>query len=416
MRLPTIGMTTALVLGLMVAAPLASSTASAAGPAPGIPLPTCADAMPTMVGTPDPDQLGGTPGDDVIFGLAGGDQIDGAGGNDLICGGRGSDSLDGGDGEDRVFGQADKVVSTGTEDAVHIGDLLYSSPGDDVLDAGTVSDEAGYKRPEIFDFSTNEDSAVTVDLRAGTADSDTHGHDTLVIDGVNHARKVIGTAFDDHLLGSIDDDVFDAGPGDDVVRARAGADVIKAGDGDDELVGGPDHDGSRDPIEPSAGADTLVPGRGDDLLKPGGDPRGFAASGDILRFDSTFRSVTVDLAHGTANGQGFDRLVIGGAVKVIGGGSDDNLFGSKYADLLVGRSGLDRLEGRQGDDELYGDGLGSGATEPGRDALFGGDGADLLDGGALRDLLAGGLGDDLDVDTRAVNTCTGVERHNPSGC
>ena len=50
--------------------------------------------------------------------------------------------------------------------------VLYSSPGDDVLDAGTVSDEAGYKRPEIFDFSTNEDGAVTVDLRAGTADSD----------------------------------------------------------------------------------------------------------------------------------------------------------------------------------------------------------------------------------------------------
>lgn len=415
MRVHLIGTTTALILGLTVATPLASTARTAPGPAAG-PLVTCANASPTMQGTDGLDRLIGTPGPDVIFGLSGADQIDGRGGDDLICGGRGSDDLDGGAGDDRVFGQADKVISTGTEDVLHIGDLLHSSPGDDLLDAGNVSDEAGYKRPEVFDFATNEDGPVTVDLRAGTADSDAHGHDTLVIEGVNHARKIIGTAFDDHLYGSIDDDIFEAGAGDDVIKARAGADLIEAGGDDDVLVGGPDHDGTRDPIEPSSGADTLVPGRGDDVLKPGGDPRGFASSGDILRFDGSFRSVTVDLAHGTANGQGSDRLVIDGAVQVIGGGADDNLFGSQYADLLVGRSGLDRLEGRAGNDELYGDRLFTGTDVPGRDALYGGKGTDVLGGGAFRDLLDGGPGNDLDVDVAATNTCRDVERHNPRGC
>ena len=267
MRLHLIGTTTAVILGLTVATPLASTARTTAGPAAG-PLVTCSNAIPTMQGTEGRDRLIGTPGSDVIFGLGGDDQIEGMGGDDLICGGRGSDDLDGGVGDDRVFGQADKMVSTGTEDALHIGDLLHSSPGDDLLDAGSVSDEVGFKRPEVFDFATNEDGPVTLDLRAGTADSDAHGHDTLVIEGVNHARKIIGTAFDDDLYGSIDDDIFDAGAGDDVIKARAGADLIDAGDGNDLLVGGADHDVSRDPIERSWTGDVLDPGRGKRCLGP----------------------------------------------------------------------------------------------------------------------------------------------------
>ena len=100
----------------------------------------------------------------------------------------------------------------------------------------------------------------------------------------------------------------------------------------------------------------------------------------------------------------------------MGSESDDNLFGSRYADLLIGRVGLDRLEGRGWRTTSCTASARRAETRPGRDALYGGAGADLLDGGALRDLLAGGLGNDLDVDTRAVNTCTGVERHNPRGC
>ena len=140
------------------------------------------------------------------------------------------------------------------------------------------------------------------------------------------------------------------------------------------------------------------------------------AFSDVLNYSSALRPVTVDLTHGTANGQGSDTLRIDGSVQVIGGPADDNLFGSRYAERLVGRSGLDRLEGRGGDDELYGDRLFTGTDVPGRDALYGGKGTDVLGGGAFRDLLDGGPGNDLDVDVAATNTCRDVERHNPRGC
>ena len=64
----------------------------------------CDGRIPTIVGTPGPDQLIGTPGDDVIHGLAGNDKITGAAGNDYVCGGDGNDYLMSGSGVDSVFG------------------------------------------------------------------------------------------------------------------------------------------------------------------------------------------------------------------------------------------------------------------------------------------------------------------------
>jgi Ca2+-binding RTX toxin-like protein len=67
---------------------------------------TCAEGIPTIVGTPGPDTLIGTTGPDFITGLVGNDRIDGLGGDDIICGDEGNDFLRGDAGNDRMFGGA----------------------------------------------------------------------------------------------------------------------------------------------------------------------------------------------------------------------------------------------------------------------------------------------------------------------
>lgn len=65
---------------------------------------------------------------------------------------------------------------------------------------------------------------------------------------------------------------------------------------------------------------------------------------------------------------------------------DDQITGTKWADLFWGAGGNDKLVGGAGNDELDGD--------AGNDKLYGGSGKDWLSGGTGKDLLDGGLGID----------------------
>ncbi|XWN31594.1 MAG: tail fiber protein [Devosia sp.] len=110
------------------------------------------------------------------------------------------------------------------------------------------------------------------------------------------------------------------------------------------------------------------------------------------------------------------------ADRIDGGGSDDRLGGTQFANVLtacggddavfagagddtvLGGSGHDRLAGSAGRDDISGgpgvDTLGGGRGEDtlsggrGDDHLFGGVGADALDGGGASDKLVGGSGND----------------------
>ena len=104
----------------------------------------------------------------------------------------------------------------------------------------------------------------------------------------------------------------------------------------------------------------------------------------------------VDLAAGTASGDGEDRIV-GDPHGVIGSAAPDVIVGSDRADSLAGWGGADRVVGRGGDDELYAHGaLQTTASRPhrARDVLLGGAGDDSVSGGEGDDTLVGGLGKD----------------------
>lgn len=122
-----------------------------------VPLLTCANATPTIQGTPRADNNVGTPGNDRIFSLGGADTVDGAGGNDLICAGPGNDTVTGGLGDDRVEGgPGNDLISGNDNNDTLLGgsgrdnlsgnngdDALFGEAGNDVLNGGAGANNDG---------------------------------------------------------------------------------------------------------------------------------------------------------------------------------------------------------------------------------------------------------------------------------
>ena len=166
----------------------------------------------------------GTPGDDVIVGTAGPDFIDGAGGNDVICGFASSDRLVGGLGDDRLFGGLDADYSC---DDGYFGDLLVPGPGDDHVDIGVDPDSLSlceFDGVETLDRISYADATAGVDANLATGVATGEGRDTLVVGG---AFGVLGSPFDDRIIGTEEMNVIEAGAGSDMIRAGGGNDVLE---------------------------------------------------------------------------------------------------------------------------------------------------------------------------------------------
>lgn len=170
------------------------------------------------------------------------------------------------------------------------------------------------------------------------------------------------------------------------------ADTLVGDRGDDLIFGGPYRDfliGSdgHDEIRGQRGDDRLVGYGGRDVVRGGG---GF----DTIEYGSSPAGVHVDLAAGTATGDGRDTLLSVEAVngsryadKLYGDAGENWLAGIADGesgggdDIIVGRRGPDYLTGGGGDDRIWGG--------PGRDSLYGEDGTDWLNGGLARDTCFG---------------------------
>ena len=364
----------------------------------GAPPPTLCDGVDaTVVGTRRADELTGTDGRDVIVGLGGDDTISALDGNDLVCAGEGFDLVFAGRGSDRVLGGPgdDNVLGEGGEDALFgQGDVdsLAGGRGDDRLVAGpgeaiTTEGLDGGPGDDRLDGGPGLDTAlffdapggVSVSLLEGAAIG--HGRDRLV--GV---EGVVGSNFDDFIEGDDSSNGLFGNAGDDRIFGRGSGsfrsseeDVLAGDDGDDLLVGG--------------------------------------AGADVTSYAGIPVPVTVDLAAGTASGQGSDELH--GIEGIWGSEDDDVLRGDDARNQIVGGLGNDELRGRQGVDiAVFADvrgpvtvDLASGdATGAGNDTLAGieavwgtsgddtilGDGADnVIEGRGGADELAGRAGDDV---------------------
>lgn len=212
------------------------------------------------------DTINGGSGADTVFAGAGNDQIFGGGGADSLFGGDGRDRLEGGDGNDTLIGGA----------------------GIDTLFGGRGLD--------IIDYSAS-DAAVSINLRTWTAlGGDAQGDVLAGVDGV------IGSAFDDTIIGFDDEssnpsdfyyNIFDGGAGNDLIEGRGGSDAlfggadndtVLGGDGNDTVEGGDGQDilfgdAGNDSVFGGAGNDTIVGGAGNDTLAGGEGRDVFVFSG-----------------------------------------------------------------------------------------------------------------------------------------
>ncbi|MHA4870659.1 Ig-like domain-containing protein [Duganella sp. PWIR1] len=434
------------------------------------------------------DSLSGGIGDDALYGGDGNDVLNGGAGGDLLSGGSGNDTIDGGEITDRLnysdlnfityygatagisvnlatgvaldgLGGTDKLTNINyVQASIHDDSIVGSSAalleifegleGDDTIDGGAITD-FGQQGNNLVTY-TFSSGGVVVDLAAGTADSESTGHDTLL--NINQVR---GSNYDDTLLGSDSAlrEEFEGRGGIDVIDGRGGIDMVhydSAGSGVMvDLVQGiaVDGDGSLDELLNIEGAygsshnDNLFGGAGNDIFvgNGGSDLISGGAGYDLADYSTSTAGVNVDLSSGTAlDGLGGTDLLL--QIELVRGSSrNDTLLGSNGAyESFEGRAGDDHIDGRGGvdrvdyqlskagvtvnlqtgvasdgeggtdtllnieqvvgstfNDSLSGDaGVNYLSGMAGNDTLSGGAGEDLLDGGAGNDSLLGGDGDD----------------------
>ena len=440
----------------------------------------------SILGSAFADVLRGDAGDNVFRPRGGADQIDGRGGFDrldyrdeafadpdgdgfvvtavLLADGTGV-ARDSGGAQDSFAGIewlrgslfADSLTATG-RGGVAFGGFLVPFDVPTVLD-GWAGDDllVGTPGSAVVARYGNDGGNVIADLAAGFAQDEFGYRDTLV--GI---FGIAGTASADVIALANTDDYARPGGGADLVDGRGGFDLVDYVDAPlgvvVDLTAGQAQDGFgftdtllaieaaagspfADILMGDAGANWFIPRGGADLV----DGRGGV---DTVVYLNAPGAMLVDLALGTASGDGAGTDQLAGIEAVVGSVFADTLRGNAEANSLYGWLGDDVLDGSTGDDLLDGGAgmdtvdyrgaagrvvvdlslagpqatLGSGNdtlisiesvigtalndTVTGNAAanrLFGGDGNDFLngvdgddwvDGGAGNDTLYGGAGND----------------------
>lgn len=282
--------------------------------------------------------------------------INGTNGNDTLTGTAAADTISGFAGVDRLYGLAGD-------------DRLIGGAGDDYLYGGDGRD--------FLDYS-NETGRVQVNLAANVAVDGTGG-----IDRLDSLEVVVGSRFNDYMLGSDRAETFSiSNGGNDVVDGGGGFDTVNlAGYSDTtvDLFSGTYSTGSVagrviniESVLTGSGMDTVYGSNADNQINAGGgDDTVYGRNGN----DS------ITLGAGDDVGYGND-----GNDAIIGGDGSDSLFGQADNDVLYGGNGDDYLDGGLGKDQLYGG--------DGDDILQASWGNDIVDGGAGNDVIYGDGGDD----------------------
>lgn len=380
--------------------------------------------MAQIIGTKNNDILIGTNKADLIYGRAGSDRLEGKNGDDVLFGGAGDDTLIGGEGNDILIERlGNNILQGGTGDDTLIineatgNNQLFGGAGNDTFYAYKV------KGTNIFNGGDGNDSFYLSFLKTAPASLKTHtidggkNYDYLYVDyskaskkitsnfntftnegsitsgnnQVNYKNiekiKIIGTAYDDYIIGGNGNNTIFGGAGSDYLSVdySTGNNTLKGELGNDNLS-----------ADSSTGNNLLDGGYGDDRISASGyhsDYEGFtnAVSGNNTLIGgagddklTAYYSTGNNILNG---GDGNDEISIGssfadyygfatsGNNKLIGGNGDDKLT----ATFITGDNLLD---GGNGDDEIhlssYYDYSGRNAGGFGNNTVYGGKGNDSI--------------------------------------
>lgn len=281
--------------------------------------------------------------------------------NDYLVGSSGVNTLLGGDGDDILEGMA----------------------GGDVLNGQGGTNTASY---------AHAGAAVAVSLTTGSGSAGDANGDTL-----SNIQNLIGSGFNDTLIGDINANTISGGDGDDLLQGMGGADVLDGGNGTGNTASyaassaavnvslatgigsGGDAEGDRlshiQNLIGSSLADTLVGDGGSNIITggAGGDTIDGGSGTDTLSYSTASATVISSLTSGTfsyikpgatgttsitfasdplgvkntvgstagdANGD-----IISGIENLVGSASNDVLIGSNADNILEGGAGADTLNG-----------------------------------------------------------------------
>jgi len=386
-----------------------------------------------LAGSDYGDTLTGNVGDNILLGLAGDDTLDGGDGNDGLEGGDGNDALNGGNGNDRFIGGAGSDTQSGGAG----DDIFFGGTGADSMDGGDGTDLLTYENATAGVSAlmagggagandSQGDTYANIENLIGSAFGDTLGGNALnnYLYGRVGNDTLSGGGGEDHLLGGLGADALDGSGGyayADYSEATAGvsayltwaaggsgeaagdtfvsiegltgsayADVlsgnevdntVQAGDGNDWLFG---REG-QDALYGGNGNDVLSGGSGSTVNNFGGDLLDGGAGIDVAYYrdapstvfsvaqvgnklgmvDGRSYGISIDIANGANN---FGEAVGDVLVNV------ENIWGSRFDDVIRGDDNGGQIYGFEGNDILDGRG--------GDDVFYGGTGADILTGGA----------------------------------
>lgn len=381
--------------------------------------PSCAEGPQTVgreiVGTPCADTIRasrnittvrGEGGDDVIYGQRGNDSLFGGEGNDRLYGGVGDDTLRGGSGADRLSGgfgadsldgEAGDDFDRGDATVDRIGD---SGGGTDTLSFATGATPGFPNQGSFFDnagFPPDVGRGVYVDLGAGFANDGLApsggGVDEPLAPATSFAsfEVVIGTPFDDYIVGTSQAETFYGGGGADLIEGEGGADIAYGGtEGDGCIVPTPHEcESSTAKVTPRSAA-TVSAG----MMASG------ASSGPALFFSGTdgdddvvasYASGQVSFTLGGSPAASFPVSEAPDSVVLAGLGGDDTLSATGFPEstsviLLGGEDGDHLTSGATEDADIDGAGNDVVSAGAGDDAVPNNGGADELDAGAGEDL------------------------------
>jgi Ca2+-binding RTX toxin-like protein len=142
------------------------------------------------------------------------------------------------------------------------------------------------------------------------------------INGANFSSLIAGGQGNDVISGNVISDWINGDSGNDSINSGSGNDFVLGGDGNDTIIG----NGGNDTLNGGAGIDTVS----------------FAGGS----------AVTVNLATGTATGQGND--VFSNFEDIYGSSNNDTLIGDSNANSINGNGGNDTINGGLGNDTLTG--------------------------------------------------------------
>jgi Ca2+-binding RTX toxin-like protein len=272
----------------------------------------------TLLGGDGDDVLIGGDGSDTMFGGSGADEMFGRGGDDNFAYSLGPDLMAGGPGvdlvdyavsslTDGVRASADGIVGDdgplGEGDTIG-GDVenLRGTPYGDVLVGNSLPNriQGCQGADRLFGGSGNDTflaaepgscstlgtrSADHIDGGAGLDTVDYFGHGARVWadlddvvgddgasgegDSIVGAENLVGTEFNDVLIGNATSNVISGGRGDDLIIGNNGVNTLNGNEGDDVLHGGADSD----VLNGGNGADDLFGGAGFDWCDLGFDGR-----------------------------------------------------------------------------------------------------------------------------------------------